>query len=205
MLVNIVGAPCAGKSTLACSIFSKLKSNHHDAEYVAEYAKQLVWQGDFDLLNNQHYVASRQYKMIKSIINKVDYLICDSPLFISLFYNEYNENNTSNVQKTKDMILDKMSEFEDSIYIFIKRNKQNSYHINGRVHDEEQSIEIEDLIEKMLVDNNIKYFEMTTGDDIEEAYNYIIKDDMETHIVVKLWTWFATIFLLIRYFLNHHR
>lgn len=193
MIVNIIGAPCSGKSTLACSLFSKLKSKHHSAEYVAEYAKQLVWQEDFELLDNQYYVAQQQYKMIKSIHGKVDYLVCDSPLFISLFYNEYNKNNISNVEKTKSMILDKMSEFEDSVYIFIKRNKKNSYDLNGRIHSESESVEIEESIQKMLVDNDITYFEMSTGDDLAKVYRYITKDD-DHREYSKLWAWFRALF-----------
>lgn len=197
MIVNIVGAPCSGKSTLACSLFSKLKSDHHSAEYVAEYAKQLVWQDELDLLDNQYYVATQQYKMINSVHGKVDYLICDSPLFISLFYNEYNKKNVSDVQKTKTMILDRMKEFEDSMYIFIKRNKQNSYDLNGRVHTEKESEDIENLIQTMLTDMNIKYFEISTGDDITKIYDFITRKDdtREDQPKFNLWKMLVSLFI----------
>lgn len=175
MIVNIVASPCAGKSTLACSLFSLLKKNHLNAEYVSEYAKQLVWEKKFELLNNQYYVANQQYKMIKSIENQVDFLVCDSPLFMSLIYNEYNRENVSDVHKTKKFILKKMEEFPNSIYIFIKRDQEILYDNTGRVHTKIESLEIENLVENLLNEQGISYLEMKTGDDTLKAYNYIMK------------------------------
>jgi adenylate kinase family enzyme len=174
MIINIVASPCAGKSTLACSLFAKMKTGHLDVEYVSEYAKQLVWEKNYDLLNNQYYVASHQYKMIKSISDQVEYLVCDSPLFMSLLYNDYNLNNVSNVDKTRDMILKRMSEFKDSVYIFIKRDREISYNIVGRIHSEDESYVIEKLIKKLLDKMKIKYFTMTTGEETSKVYDYIM-------------------------------
>ena len=100
-IINIVGAPCSGKSTLACELFVKLKKNHTNTEYVNEFVKSLIWDERFDDINDQFYVAKKQYNIIKNVIKKVEYVICDSPLFISLFYNEYNQDNMSDKIKTK--------------------------------------------------------------------------------------------------------
>ena len=42
IIINLIGAPCAGKSTLAALVFSKLKMNNISCEIVTEFAKDLV-------------------------------------------------------------------------------------------------------------------------------------------------------------------
>ena len=42
LVVNLLGAPGSGKSTIAASIFSKLKFQNLNVELVSEYAKELV-------------------------------------------------------------------------------------------------------------------------------------------------------------------
>lgn len=45
LIVNLYGGPGTGKSTGAAYIFSKLKMDGIDAEYVTEFAKDKVWEG----------------------------------------------------------------------------------------------------------------------------------------------------------------
>ena len=52
ILVNLFGAPGAGKSTGAAYIFSQLKMNGINAELVTEFAKDKVWEGSTEVFNN---------------------------------------------------------------------------------------------------------------------------------------------------------
>ena len=61
IVVNLLGAPCAGKSTLAALVFSKLKMLGVSCEIVTEFAKDLVWDNSLNSLNNQLYVFSEQF------------------------------------------------------------------------------------------------------------------------------------------------
>jgi hypothetical protein len=45
---------------------------------------------DFETLNNQHYISTQQFKLFKSMIWTVDYIITDGALFHWLFYNNLN-------------------------------------------------------------------------------------------------------------------
>lgn len=173
-VINIVASPCAGKSTLACSLFSILKRMHLNVEYVSEFAKDLVWKGEIDLLNNQYYVAYRQYEILKSVYGKVDYIVCDSPLVVSLFYNYYNKDNVSDVLGTSRMILDKMEEF-DNMYIFIKRRKELPYISVGRIHSEEESTNIEENLEYLLKCCDLKYITMDTCDSITDLVGNLLQ------------------------------
>jgi hypothetical protein len=44
---------------------------------VPEFAKQLVWKKEFDILNNQYYVSTQQYILLKSMDGIVEYVITD--------------------------------------------------------------------------------------------------------------------------------
>ena len=43
LVVNLFGAPSAGKSTGAAYIFSKLKMAGYNAELVTEFSKDMCW------------------------------------------------------------------------------------------------------------------------------------------------------------------
>lgn len=42
MLVNFIGAPCSGKTTIAASVFADLKESGQDAEFVTEKAREHI-------------------------------------------------------------------------------------------------------------------------------------------------------------------
>lgn len=175
VLINFVGAPSSGKSMMAALTFVKLKTDHNSSELIQEYAKQLVWENRLEELANQWYVTKRQYDMIKAVYGKVDYLVTDSPLLIGLYYNRHHDDNVCNVEKTERMILSKMEEF-NNVYIFLKRNKNNPYEKVGRIHNEEQSIEIEKDLKKLLDEFNLDYLEVVSDvNNIDEIMRYIYK------------------------------
>jgi nicotinamide riboside kinase len=173
LLINFVGAPSVGKSTISALTFVKLKTNHHSSELVQEYAKQLVWSENFEDLSNQWYVSKKQYEMLKAVYGKVDYLVTDSPLILGLHYNRYHKDNVSDIKKTETMILSKMKEF-NNVYILLKRNTNIPYEKIGRIHNEQQSMEIEKNLKNILDEFNIKYLEITSDvNNIEKIMKYI--------------------------------
>jgi hypothetical protein len=155
-VINFVASPSSGKSLMAALVFSELKMMHFRAEYVQEYAKTLIWQDRLEELANQYNVSYEQYKMIKSVDGKVDYICLDSPLLLGLYYNIHHEDNVSDITKTEKMILSKMSEF-DNIYIFLERNEEFPYETEGRIHNEEQSKVIASELLNLLDEFGIEY------------------------------------------------
>ena len=173
LLINFVGAPSCGKSMMAALTFVKLKTHHNSSELIQEYAKQLVWENRLEELANQWYVTKKQYDMIKAVYGKVDYVVTDSPLLIGLHYNRYHTDNVCNVEKTEGMIVSKMEEF-NNIYIFLKRNRKNPYETIGRIHNEEQSIEIEKNLKGLLDEFDLKYLEIESDvNNIDKIMEYI--------------------------------
>ena len=173
-VINLVGCPGVGKSLMSCLVFAKLKMQHITTEYVQEFAKTLVWQKRLDELYNQYFTTLEQYKMIKAVDGLVDYIVCDSGLVIGLFYNQYNVKNVSNVEKTNEMILSKMKEF-DNIYIFLERNEEYPFEKVGRLQSETECKKINNDMKALLVENNLPFKSFLSSDkNIDAIIEYII-------------------------------
>lgn len=85
-VINFIGGPGAGKSTLAAELFGYMKKNKFDVEYVDEYAKHLTWEENKIGLEDQILIFGQQHHKLYMMLDKVDYIITDSPLLLSIFY-----------------------------------------------------------------------------------------------------------------------
>jgi len=176
-IINLIGGPGIGKSTLSALIYAELKMhpNKYIVEYVQEYAKHLVWTKNFDVLNNQYYVTQYQYKLLKQMNGEVDFIVTDGPLCQGLYYNVYNKDNISNVDKTEKFILQSHREF-NNINIFLKRGSFE-YEVQGRLQTEEESKEIDVILKHLLKQNNIEFKEFdvdSSGENIKRIIGHII-------------------------------
>lgn len=159
-IVNIVSGPGSGKTVTAALLFAELKMRGFVVEYVPEYAKRLIWLKDFDTLNNQHYVSTEQYKLLKAMVSEVDYIVTDGSLLHGLYYNGTNPDNTSNVLRTHRKILSYYSEFEN-ITLFLTRGKFN-YEQAGRQQNEIEAKIVDIELRKILDDERIDYTEFAS-------------------------------------------
>jgi hypothetical protein len=161
-------------STMSSLVYAELKMLHKSAEIVPEVAKWLIYREEFEKLNDQYFVSSEQYKQIKALDGKVEYVIGDSGIFSGLYYNRAYKSNMSDIQKTEQMILDKNNEFHN-IYVYIVRNKNFPFEKEGRVHTEEESMIIDKEIKYLLDEYNIKYLSVLSDKtSIPTIMNYIL-------------------------------
>jgi adenylate kinase family enzyme len=176
-IVNLLGGPGCGKSTLASLVYAKLKLRKFVTEYVQEYAKQLVWTKQFDILNNQYYVTQYQYKLFKQMTGIVDFVVTDGSILHGLYYNLHNKDNTSNIDKTHKLIIDSYNEFHN-INIFLDRG-DFKYEVQGRLQNEIEAREIDIILKHLLKQNNIKFETFvadSTDDNICKIVDYIINE-----------------------------
>lgn len=174
--INFIGGPSCGKSLVSALTFAELKRCHLNAEMVQEYAKMLVYKEEYETLNCQWMVSFEQYKMLKALDNKVEYICCDSPLLIGLFYNRYHPENICDRQKTEVMIKEKMKELDNNIYIFLERNDNFPFEKEGRIHGEVESKKIDVLMKELLNEMEIEYISVRSDiTSIPIILNYIIE------------------------------
>ncbi|MDD4188278.1 MAG: hypothetical protein PHX04_05955 [Bacilli bacterium] len=150
IVVNFFAGAGTGKTTLATDIFSRLKKLNVETELALEFAKDLVWEENFNTLKNQMYVFGHQLHRIERLIGKVDVVITDSPLLLSIIYRpEY----LSNV--FDKLVLEVFNSYNNLNY-FIERT--HNYNPNGRVEKTLEEASIKDnQIRQLLINNNITY------------------------------------------------
>ena len=166
ILVNLYGAPGSGKSTGAAYIFAKLKMAGVDAELVTEFAKDKVWEESKAPFDNQAYMFGKQYFRISRCADKVDVIVTDSPLPLSIFYNstpilgkEFNE-----------MVMKVANSFKTLDYLIYR---VKPYNPNGRFQTEEQSNELADKFEDFL---NFYLIDFTPMPGSVEGYDRIVDE-----------------------------
>ena len=165
IIVNLFGAPGAGKSTGAAYIFSKIKMAGVNAELVTEFAKDKVWEESKEVFNNQIYIFGKQSFKISRVMNKVDVIITDSPIILSSFYNS-----DETIQEELDALVMKTFNSYNNMNYFIERVKP--YQEKGRFHTEEESAQLADEVSTLLDEKEVDY-EVIAGD--TEGYDYIVK------------------------------
>lgn len=155
-VINLIAGPGVGKSTIAAGLFCKLKSKKVVCEFVQEWAKNLVWSGDFETLNNQYYVVKKQYELIKRINNKVKIIVLDFSLLQCLYYNKHNPDNTSDVIKTEEYIISKFKEF-NNINIFLERVDGREYEHEGRLQSLQEAKQIDLELKRLIDEKGVLY------------------------------------------------
>jgi adenylate kinase family enzyme len=150
ILINLYGAPGAGKSTGAAYIFSQLKMMGVNAELVTEFAKDKTWENNQTALNNQAYVFGKQYYRISRCEKQVDVIVTDSPLMLSLIYNQDN-----NLGEDFNNVVRNVANSYKSKNYYITRTKE--YNPAGRNQTAEESDELGNSIYQMLTDENISF------------------------------------------------
>ena len=158
IVVNLIAGPCAGKSTVTSGVFYKLKMAGVDCEMALEYAKDRVWEEAFATMNDQIYVFGKQYHRIWRLNGKVQVIITDSPILLSIYYSKMDSEYFNN------FVVEQFNKFNNMTYV-IERN--TVYNQNGRVHTEEQSKEIDKILVNILEYNNIKYKTVKNTDAVD--------------------------------------
>ena len=166
LVVNLFGAPSAGKSTGAAYVFSQLKLRNINAELVTEYAKDKVWEESVEVFKNQAYIFGKQYFRSSRVDGKVDVVVTDSPILLSAYYN-----NDELLGEEFDALTLKIFNSYNSYNVFIDRVKP--YNPVGRFQDEAGSDKVHDELIDFLDKHNVK---VTHYNGNVEGYDQLVKD-----------------------------
>lgn len=149
IIVNFFAGPGCGKSTGASWLFSQLKLNGVDCEYVTEFAKDKVWENNGEVFKCEFYITGKQAFKISRCFGKVDVIVTDSPIAISMAYSESD--------KFKAAVLEEFNKYEkNNMNVLLKRVVP--YDPNGRLQTEDVAKDIDDTIKNVLDESNIPYY-----------------------------------------------
>jgi len=152
LVVNCLGGPGTGKSTMAASIFSALKWNCINCELVSEFAKDLVWEKRHKTFENQIYIFGKQHHKIYRLVGQVDIIVTDSPILLTPIYD------LEKRECLKQLVLNEYHKVSN-LNIFLNRKK--IYQPIGRNQNEDDA-KLKDVeIKNFLKENNIPFFEIT--------------------------------------------
>ena len=134
IVINLIGGPGAGKSTLAHDLVSAMSKEGMSVEYISEYAKVLTWkERENTLKGHQPYIFEKQADMYFYLNGKVDYIVTDSPLILSSYYGKKYDNLPD---CWFDYVFWKVNNY-NNINIMVKRD--HPYIENGRNQDESEA------------------------------------------------------------------
>jgi hypothetical protein len=163
IVINLLGSPCAGKSTTASELFYRLKVMGYRTEIICEYAKEL-WYEENPIIGRQLHVFAEQLRRQERIRDKVDILITDSPLLLSIVYNNGDNPHLN------DLIAWEFNTFNNMVY-FLNRG-DIAYERDGRFHDAGEAEQIDGKILGLMADLEVPYKRIAT----RYAANTIIND-----------------------------
>lgn len=150
VVVNIFGGSGYGKSTCAAHLFSQLKKESYNVEFVFEFPKDLIYMTDITPPFNQAFIFGNQLWKIEQYLKNADIVITDSPILLSIVYNTTSYLNES----FSDTVINAFTSFNNINFLI---EKSFDYNPNGRYQTEQEADASHKEIIKMLNQYNIPY------------------------------------------------
>lgn len=169
LVINLFAGPGTGKSTCMAGIFSELKLRGVNCEMTPEYIKTKVWENSLDIRNDQIYVFAKQLHSVRTLLDKVDVIISDSPILLSLAYA------TNETEAFESLVIEEFNRYDSFNYFLVRHKKYNP---SGRCQTEEQAKEKDTVIKDLLDKHGVFY---KTKDSCKETINEIV-NDIEKHL-----------------------
>lgn len=151
LIVNAYAGPGAGKTTACLSTVAALKKMGFNAEYISEYAKELVYDSPETLdgsIENQLIILKEQLKRQDRYLGKVDIIVTDAPILLNTAYLKEKENTYI------EMVKNLYSQYENFNFFV---NRDGNYVQEGRIQNQEESIQKDNEIKEILKENNLFY------------------------------------------------
>lgn len=170
IVINFFGEPSAGKSTAAMDVASRLKRAGINAEYVSEFAKDKVYEQNSEVFEYQEYIFGKQSFKMNRVRHKVQVIVVDSPLILSIIYNKspYLGN------FFEDTVMSTFNSYDNKNYLLVRKH---SYENSGRREDEDQASKVREFLISKLAELNIPYETATSSwEDCERIASEIIKE-----------------------------
>lgn len=153
LVVSFWGGPGNGKSTFAHGLMWQLKTAGISCEFAAEYAKDVVFEESLKKLDNQIYIFGKQLQRMKRLNHKVNVIVTDSPLLVSIVYDRFEQ------ETLKNLALEEYKKFNNLNFLI---ERSHTYSEQGRIQNEKAAKAVHLKMVELLEGNNLSYHKMTS-------------------------------------------
>jgi len=170
IVINLFGEPSAGKSTCAMDITAKLKRKGINAEYVSEFAKDKVYENNGEVFKHQEYLFGKQSFKMGRVKDKVQVMVVDSPLILSIIYNKKDVLG-EDFNKT---VLNVFNSYDNRNYLL---TRNHTYENEGRLHNKQEAQKVRNQIINSLNMFGVNYSTVISNEETcNEIVEQIVKD-----------------------------
>lgn len=191
LVINLLGEPGVGKSATSSGVFYELSVNGFRSEVVNEVAKGFAWETPKDpstgkalvhpIFGQQISLLGEQNRWLERVNNQREIAVMECPLIMTAIYQPDNY-----LKSFTPLVLEQFNKY-NNVNILIERNHR--FDPEGRVHTEDDSLEVRSKLVSFLKEHNIPYVTVKTSRDINKKIvkyiqqNYFkdrgLKDDYE--------------------------
>lgn len=138
-IINFLGGPSTGKSTIASRLYSLFKEQTDiKTEHVNEYAKEITYQKNNMALADQMLITSNHHHRLFMLNEIVDLIVTDSSLLNATIYEKYSQFPEVSLIATE--AAKKLYSIYKNINILLYRDGVGDYEEHGREQTKEQAI-----------------------------------------------------------------
>ena len=171
LVINLIGGPGSGKSTIAAELFARLKKMGIHCELVTEYIKERIYEENKTIPVNQIAIFGNQHYSINNKIGKVDCIIQDGSFLNNIIYTK--ENTGKDNIPFYELLIYEYNKF-NNLDFFIDRGTI-PFETYGRIHNLEQSLKIDKAIKELYNNIGAKYISVESRDAVDKMIPIILE------------------------------
>jgi hypothetical protein len=138
IVLNFIGGPGVGKSTLASGSYHMLKSLGKRAEFAYECIKDWPYRGMSISRWDEYYIAMKQLRVESAFYGKADFIVSERPLILSSVFEEfYFPDKTTIRDLIRSLIKERVEAGITDIDLLVDRRFK--YQEEGRNESQEQA------------------------------------------------------------------